>query len=159
MFFRYATINLYFKIQLPESLRIRLDLITGKNNIEVRSTVQESIKKPNYCIITFSKNWINEWNDIWNESYIEMWIWNQVNLWSSQFWVMKPEKNGFEAMTSRWGCDTLTNWAMKPLMLGDDHLWVPVFLWWMNQQNDIWNESNNIIELQIWNHVKLHIWS
>ena len=56
MFFRYATINLYFKIQLPESLRIRLDLITGKNNIEVRSTVQESIKKKNYCIIVFSKN-------------------------------------------------------------------------------------------------------
>ena len=26
-------------------------------------------------------------NDIWNESYIELGIWNQVKLWSSQLWM------------------------------------------------------------------------
>ena len=29
-------------------------------------------------------------------------------------------------------CHSLTNWAMKPLMLGVGHLWFQMFLWWMN---------------------------
>ena len=50
-------------------------------------------------------------------------------LWSSQLWtqfmqlrVQKPEKVttsiGFEPVTSQYRCNTLTNWAMKPLTLG-----------------------------------------
>ena len=43
--------------------------------------------------------------------------------------VKKPEKfrtlTGFEPVTSRYRCDALTNWTMKPLMLGNGHLWVP----------------------------------
>ena len=46
-------------------------------------------------------------------------------LWSSQLWtqfvqlrIQKPEKfrisTGFEPLTSRYRCDALTNWAMKP---------------------------------------------
>ena len=41
--------------------------------------------------------------------------------------VKKPEKfrtsTGFEPVTSRYRCDALTNWAMKPLTLGAGHLW------------------------------------
>ena len=50
--------------------------------------------------------------------------------------VGKPEKfrtsTGFEPVTSRYRCDTLTNWAMKPLMLGAGHLWVVIILWGVN---------------------------
>ena len=58
--------------------------------------------------------------------------------------VKKPEQfrtsTGFESVTSRYRCDALTNWAMKPLTLGAGHLWVPMFPWGMNQWwNDIWN--------------------
>ena len=60
--------------------------------------------------------------------------------------VEKPEKfrtsTGFEPVTSRFRCDALTNWAMKPLTLGAGHLWVLMFPWGMNQWwNGIWNES------------------
>ena len=58
--------------------------------------------------------------------------------------VKKPEKfrtsTGFEPVTSRYRCDALTNWAMKPLTLGAGHLWVLMFTWGMNQRrNDIRN--------------------
>ena len=60
--------------------------------------------------------------------------------------VEKPEKfrtsTGFEPVTSRFRCDALTNWAMKPLTLGAGHLWVLMVPWGMKQWwNDIWNES------------------
>ena len=62
---------------------------------------------------------------------------------------------GFEPMTSRFRCNALTNWAMKPLTLGAGHLWVLMVPWGMNGiWNGIWNES---YELRIWNQVKL--WS
>ena len=58
----------------------------------------------------------------------ELRIWNQVKLWSSHLWtqflncVKKLENfrtsTGFEPVTSRYRCDALTNWAMKPLTLG-----------------------------------------
>ena len=59
--------------------------------------------------------------------------------------VEKPEKfrtsTGFEPVTSRFRCDALTNWAMKPLTLGAGHLWVLMVQWGMNQWwNGIWNE-------------------
>ena len=41
---------------------------------------------------------------------------------------------GFEPVTSRYQCDALTNWAMKPLTLGNGHLWVLMFPWGMNQR-------------------------
>ena len=44
-------------------------------------------------------------------------------------------------MTSRYRCDALTNWAMKPLTLGAGHLWVPMFPWGMNQRWNVWNVS------------------
>ena len=49
---------------------------------------------------------------------------------------------GFEPVTSRYRWDALTNWAMKPLMLGAGHVWVLMFLWGENQRwNDIWIRS------------------
>ena len=73
--------------------------------------------------------------------------------------VKKPEKfrtsTGFEPVTSRYRCDALTNWAMKPLTLGAGHLWVLMFPWGINQR---WNDMKWIIyERRIWNQVKL--WS
>ena len=48
----------------------------------------------------------------------------------------KPEKvktsTGFEPVTSRYRCDALTNWAMKPLTLGAGHLWVLMCPWRMD---------------------------
>ena len=48
----------------------------------------------------------------------------------------KPEKvrtsTGFEPVTSRYRCDALTNWAMKPLTLGAGHLWVLMSPWRMD---------------------------
>ena len=50
--------------------------------------------------------------------------------------VQKPEKvrtsTGFEPLTSRYRCDALTNWAMKPLTLGASHLWVLMSPWRMD---------------------------
>ena len=91
----------------------------------------------------------------------ELRIWNQVKLWSSQLWagicVEKPENfrtsTGFEPVTSRFLCDALTNWAMKPLTLGVGHLWVLMVPWGMNQWwNGIWNESymNCGYEVKLW---------
>ena len=39
---------------------------------------------------------------------------------------------GFEPVTSRYRCNTLTNWAMKPLKLGAGHLWILMSPWRMN---------------------------
>ena len=57
--------------------------------------------------------------------------------------VKKFEKfrtsTGFEPVTSRYRCDALTNWAMKPLTLGVGHFWVLMFAWGMNERwNDIY---------------------
>ena len=82
------------------------------------------------------------WSDIWNVSYIELRIWNQVshdhrsdecNLSNC---VEKPEKvrtsTGFEPVTSQYQCGALTNWAMKPLTLGAGHLRVLMNPWRMD---------------------------
>ena len=55
-------------------------------------------------------------------------------LWSSQLWTQfkqlrieawkSQDFNGVEPATSRYRCNALTNWAMKPLTLGAGHLWV-----------------------------------
>ena len=83
----------------------------------------------------------------------ELRIWNQVKLWSSQLWTQFLQLRreawkihdfnaGFEPVTSRFRCDALTNWAMKPLTLGVGHLWVLMVPWGMNQWWDgIWNKS------------------
>ena len=39
---------------------------------------------------------------------------------------------GFKPVTSRYRCDALTNWAMKPLTLGAGHLWVLMSPWRMD---------------------------
>ena len=61
--------------------------------------------------------------------------------------IKKPEKNfrtstGFEHVTSRYQCDALTNWAMKPLTLGAGQLWIHIFPWkrWVRMMC-IWNKS------------------
>ena len=50
--------------------------------------------------------------------------------------VKKPEKvrtsTGFEPVTSRYRCDALTNWAMKPLTFGAGHLWLLMSPWRMD---------------------------
>ena len=50
-------------------------------------------------------------------------------------WVEKPKKvrtsTGLELVTSRYRCDALTDWAMKPLMLGAGHFWVLMSPWRM----------------------------
>ena len=102
----------------------------------------------------FSWGMNQRWNDICNGS------WSYMNCGYEIKWsydprsyernfcncVKKPEKfrtsTGFEPVTSRYRCDALTNWAMKPLTLGAGHLWVLMFSWGMNQRwNDIWNGS------------------
>ena len=82
------------------------------------------------------------WSDISNVSYIEQRIWNQVSHDDRSFernlsnCEQKPEKvrtsTGFEPVTSRYRCDALTNWAMKPMMLGAGHLWVLMSPWRMD---------------------------
>ena len=96
---------------------------------------------------------INQWwNGIWNESYMNCgyeikWSYD-LRSYKRNFcnWIDKPEKfrtsTGFEPLTSRFRCDALTNWAMKPLTLGTGYFWVLMVPWGMNQWwNGIWNES------------------
>ena len=79
------------------------------------------------------------WNDIWNGSYMNCgykikWSYDPRS-YERNFCncVKNPEKfrtsTGFEPVTSRYRCDALTNWAMKPLTLGAGHLWIPMFPW------------------------------
>ena len=44
-------------------------------------------------------------------------------------WKFFRTSTGFEPATSRYRCDALTNWAMKPLTLGAGHFWVHNFPW------------------------------
>ena len=44
-------------------------------------------------------------------------------------WKIFRTSTGFEPATSRYRCDALTNWAMKPLTLGAGHFWVHNFPW------------------------------
>ena len=80
---------------------------------------------------------------IWNISYIELRMWNQVvydpcsyerNLCNCIYKSLQKVRTstGFEPVTSRYWCDALPNWAMKPLTLGGGHLWVLRSLWGMN---------------------------
>ena len=48
--------------------------------------------------------------------------------------LRSPKNSGLQGgLSSRYGCDALTNRAMKPLTLGPGHLWVLIFPWGMNQ--------------------------
>ena len=78
-----------------------------------------------------------------NISYIELRMWNQVsydlrryerNLCNCIYKSLQKVRTstGFEPVTSRYWCDNLPNWAMKPLTLGGGHLWVLGSLWGMN---------------------------
>ena len=81
--------------------------------------------------------------------------------------VKKPEKSQrFESVTSRYRCDTLTNWAMKPLTLGAGHLWVLMSPWGMNSKWYMkcfiyWtadSKSSKLRSSQLWTQFKqLHI--
>ena len=96
----------------------------------------------------------------------ELRIWNQVKLWSSQLWEqflqLRREawkfrtSTGFEPVTSRFWCDAISNWAMKPTDVGS---WSfvgsngPV----RNESMMKWYMKWIIYDLRIWNQVKL--WS
>ena len=92
------------------------------------------------------------WNGIWNESYMNRgcnikWSYD-LRSYERNFYncAEKPEKfrtsTGFEAVTSQFRYDALTNWAMKPLTLRAGHPWVLMFPWGINQWwNGIWTES------------------
>ena len=98
----------------------------------------------------------------------ELRIWNQVKLWSSQLWTqflqLRKEAWKIQDFNGVWTRDLaipvrrsnqLSDEATDEL--GAGHLWVPIFPWGINQRwNDIWNGSY-MIELRIWNQVKL--WS
>ena len=110
---------------------------------------------------------MNQWqNGIWNESYMNCgyeikWSYD-LRSYERNFYncVEKPEKfrtsTGFEPVTSRFRCDALTNWAMKPLDVGS---WSfvgsngPV----RNESMMKWYMKWIIYDLRIWNQVKL--WS
>ena len=104
-------------------------------------------------------------NGIWNESYMNCgyeikWSYD-LRSYERNFCncVEKPEKfrtsMGFEPVTSRFRCDALTNWAMKPLALGAGHLWVLMVLWGMNQwwmvyeMNHIWKRRIGIARSRV----------
>ena len=73
------------------------------------------------CLVPESVRLISdEWSHI-NSGY------SSSKQWSSQLWsqfkqlrieAWKSTSTGFESVTSRYRCDALTNWAMKPLTLG-----------------------------------------
>ena len=106
------------------------------------------------------------WNDIWNGScmncgYEIKWSYD-LRSYERNFCncINKPEKirtsTGFEPVTSRYRCDALTNWAMKPLTFGS---WsfvgsnVPV----RSESTMKWYMKWIMYELRIWNQRKL--WS
>ena len=104
-------------------------------------------------------------NGIWNESYMNCgyeikWSYD-LRSYEHNFCncIENPEKfrtsTGFEPVTSRFRCDALTNWAMKPLTLGAGHLWVLMIPWGMNQwwmvyeMNHIWTADMKSSEAMI----------
>ena len=115
-------------------------------------------------------------SDIWNVSYIELQIWNQVSYDHCSYehnlsnCLLKPEKvrtsPGFKPLTSRYRCDALTNWATKPLTLGAGHLWLLMSPWGMNVKWYMkcfiyWTadlKSSKLWSWQLWTQIKqLHI--
>ena len=78
-------------------------------------------------------------NDIWNKSYMNCGNEMKMKKWSSQWtqfmqlreedWQKFRTSTGFEPVTSRLPVQCSTNWAMKPLTLGADQLWVHMFPW------------------------------
>ena len=59
----------------------------------------------------------------------------KINSTGGFIWIVTAQNisREFELMTSRYQCDALTNWAMKPLMLGAGQFCVHMFPWkrWM----------------------------
>ena len=78
-------------------------------------------------------------NDKWNKSYMNCGNEMKMKKWSSQWtqfmqlreedWKKFRTSTGFEPVTSRLPVQCSTNWAMKPLTLGADQLWVHMFPW------------------------------
>ena len=50
-------------------------------------------------------------------------LWTQFMQLRKEAWKKFRTSTGFEPVTSRYRCDALTNWAMKPLTLGAVHMW------------------------------------
>ena len=78
-------------------------------------------------------------NDIWNKSYMNSGNEMKMKKWSSQWtqfvqlrkeaWKNFRTSTGFEPVTSRLPGRCSTNWAMKPLTLGEGQWWVHMFPW------------------------------
>ena len=98
-------------------------------------------------IMVFFRNGLLRWNKVVVTIIIVKWYMKCFIYWSADLKSSKPcfERNlsnceqkpekvrtsrGFEPMTSRYRCDALTNWAMKPL--GAGHLWVLMSPWGMD---------------------------
>ena len=92
-------------------------------------------------------------NDIWNKSYMNSGNEMKMKKWSSQWtqfvqlrkeaWKNFRTSTGFEPVTSRLPGRCSTNWAMKPLTLGEGQWWVHMFPWkkWVlmiHEINHIW---------------------
>ena len=114
---------------------------------------------------------VNFSRDIWNVSYIELRIWNQVRYDHRSYErnlsniVKVRTSTGYEPVTSRLRCGALTNWAMKPLILRDGHLWVLMspcrmdakrymecFIYWIADL-----KSSKVWSSQLWTQFKQYI--
>ena len=92
--------------------------------------------------------------------------------WASQLWTQFKELrietwksedfNGVWTSASRYQCNALTNWAMKPLTLGAGHLWVLISPWrmdvkWYMKCFICWTvdlESSQLWSSQLWTEFK-----
>ena len=55
--------------------------------------------------------------------------WSLASLGHDAWYDKSYDFHEVEPVTSRYRCNTLTNWAMKPLTLGAGHLWVLISPW------------------------------
>ena len=94
--------------------------------------IHHTLAAGHFWVLNFPWEVILSERYIWNTSYIALRVWNQMKpcclavMSANLYCVEKPEKffrtsTGFEPATSRYRCDALTNWAMKPLTLTAGH--------------------------------------
>ena len=104
-------------------------------------------------------------SDIWNVSYIELRIWNQVSYDHRSYKQLRIEAwksqdfNGVEPVTSRYRCDALTNWAMKPLTLEAGHLWVLMSQWRMEIFHISLHILTTVNKVANKQNLFIHLWS
>ena len=126
-------LRINFRISLQTAALIAEMLIHALHAEWLRSNCESTTKTRNHNNNNMMRRYI------WNESYMNCgyeikWSYD-LRSYERNFGncVEKPEKyrtsTGFKPVTSRFRCDALTNWAMKPLTLGAGHLWVLMVPW------------------------------